>query len=302
MKKIQWLREKVLQKYLKECIKDYSPWFETVYREKVFNAEFNSQFDRYPDLYATLESGKRIPIEVEWTTKDFNHPIHLLEDQDGCIAVLQDNLPNLFEGKKLIISEDKFKKWFMKNSTSIVNETVDSRISKDRYIKRAPKLWFYYNSKSEMKNREKTLETGVFGVPLPFKQLERFKDIRKNDLVCLLGPFNGYKKGGRDSIEIFMKNKNMTCDELTLIKVIRGYDYDESPIWEYQTKSISKDKIKNYPHRFKFDKRVVLELRDIKINNLSIQSREHLFKLPAISLWEGSSNTLVDLISHARIG
>ena len=111
MKKIQWLREKVLQKYLKECIKDYSPWFETVYREKVFNAEFNSQFDRYPDLYATLESGKRIPIEVEWTTKDFNHPIHLLEDQDGCIAVLQDNLPNLFEGKKLIISEDKFKKW-----------------------------------------------------------------------------------------------------------------------------------------------------------------------------------------------
>ena len=99
-----------------------------------------------------------------------------------------------------------------------------------------------------------------------------------------------------------MKNKNMTCDELTLIKVIRGYDYDESPIWEYQTKSISKDRIKNYPHRFKFDKRVVLELRDIKINNLSIQSREHLFKLPAISLWEGSSNTLVDLISHARIG
>ena len=64
------------KKYFKESFDQYNNWFKEEYSEKVVSVSYNEPFDAYPDVYATLESGKILPIEVEWTTKDFNHDPH----------------------------------------------------------------------------------------------------------------------------------------------------------------------------------------------------------------------------------
>ena len=302
MKKYQWFEEKVLQRYLKESYQDYQSWFETEYSEKIIGVEYNPKgLDRYPDLYGILKSGKRIPIEVEWATNKFDHDASVIEDGDGCIAVLENNIP-LFPLKQLVLDREKFKKWFVKNSAEIHDETVDSRVSKKGYTKRPPKLWFYYNTESEMTNRPQTLKAKTFGVPFVFRQLERFKDIRKNDLICFVGPFKGYgETGGRVPLDVFLKNKKMICNEMTLYKITSDCYYSESKIWDYETKAISPEKIKNYPHRFKFDTNEIANIGDIKISSLTLPSKTAMHKLPYTIFWEGKPDILVDLSSMGKL-
>lgn len=94
---MKWIDEKVLQKYFKESFKQFNDWFLTEYNQKVTSVSYNPQFDKYPDVYAILEDGRIIPIEVEWTTKKFDHDPTILEQQDGAIAVLQNNGPLFFD-------------------------------------------------------------------------------------------------------------------------------------------------------------------------------------------------------------
>ena len=301
MKKYQWFNEIVLQRYLKESYDEYQSWFESEYSEKIVSVEYNPKgLDKYPDLYGILKSGKRIPIEVEWTTNKFDHDATVIEDGDGCIAVLENNIP-LFPLRQLVLDRVKFRKWFIKNSEGIHDETVDSRISKKASKKRPPKLWFYYNTESEMVNRSQTLKAKVFGVPFVFRQLERFKSIKKNDLICFVGPFKGYgKTGGRVPLNDFLKNKKMVCNEMSLYKITSDCFYSESKIWDYETKTISPEKIKNYPHRFKFDVNAIADIIDIKISNLTLPSKTALHKLPYTIFWEGKPDILVDLISMGK--
>ena len=86
---MKWIDEKVFQKYFKESFKKYNSWVEKEYGEKLVSVRYNEPFDRYPDLWCVLESGKTIPVEVEWRTKDFNHDPQILVNQNGFIVVLQ---------------------------------------------------------------------------------------------------------------------------------------------------------------------------------------------------------------------
>ena len=190
--KMKWIDEKVLQKYFKESFEQYNNWFLKEFDEKLVSVEYNQPFDRFPDLFGVLESGKRIGMEVEWTTKDFNHDHNVISD--GLIIVLQNNDP-FFQLKQLELSKEKFEKWYVKNSKRIFNESVNTIIKDKSKIKRPPKLWFYYSGTDSFKNREKTLQSKTFGVPFNFRQKERFQDIRKGDLFCFIGPFKNMRGG-----------------------------------------------------------------------------------------------------------
>ena len=110
---MKWIDEKVFQKYFKESFKKYNHWVEKYYGEKLVSVRYNEPFDRFPDLWCVLESGKTLPVEVEWRTKDFNHDPQIIENGDGFIVVLQNNIPN-FGLKQLELDEDHFRSWYNK--------------------------------------------------------------------------------------------------------------------------------------------------------------------------------------------
>ena len=69
---IKWIHEEVLQRYIKE-----NPHKWKINGKKVVSVESNVPFDRYPVLFFTVEGEpNRIPVEVEWTSADFNHDSH----------------------------------------------------------------------------------------------------------------------------------------------------------------------------------------------------------------------------------
>jgi hypothetical protein len=293
---MKWIDEKVLQKYFKESFEQYNNWFLKEFDEKLVSVEYNQPFDRFPDLYGVLESGKRIGMEVEWTTKDFNHDHSVISD--GLIIVLQNNDP-FFELKQLELSKEKFEKWYVKNSKRIFTESVNTVIKDKSKIKRPPKLWFYYSGTDSFKNREKTLQSKTFGVPFNFRQKERFQDIRKGDLFCFIGPFKNMR-GGRVQFDEFKKNRKLLCKDLTLVRITTDYFYDENEIWEHKVNYLTDDNLKNYPHRFNFDSQHILNLKDIKIGRLSLTSKKGLHTLLYTIFWDGKPELLIDLISRSK--
>ena len=129
--------------------------------KKVISVSFNEPFDRYPDVYAVLESGKSIPIEIEWTTKDFNHDPTILQEQNGLVAVLQNNNP-LFSIKQLELDKNKFKKWYVKNSERIFDESIKQIITDDKKIKRSQNSGFTIQEQ-DLKKIKKSIRKGSHG-------------------------------------------------------------------------------------------------------------------------------------------
>ena len=296
---MKWIDEKVLQKYFKESFKQYNDWFLTEYNQKVTSVSYNPQFDKYPDVYATLEDGRIIPIEVEWTTKKFDHDPTILEHQDGAIAVLQNNDP-LFSIRQLELDEKKFKKWYISNSERIFEESIKEIVVDPAKIKRPPKLWFYYSGTGFIKNKNLAFENGIMGVPEVFRQLERFKDIRKGDLFCFMGPFKGFDRTGRANFEKFRKNKKLYCENLEVVKVTQSYFYDDSKLWEHNVDYLDESKVKNYPHRFKFSKDLVIDLKNVKIGSLSLPTKRIMQKLLNSIFWDGKPEQLIELVSRSK--
>lgn len=301
---MKWIDEKVLQRYFREEFKKYNNWFIDEYGKQLISVGFNSNFDKYPDLYGTLQGSEVIPIEVEWKTSNFEshkHDPSLLKEGNGLIVVLQNNIKDYASLKQLELDEKHFKSWFVANSQKIIQESIDIAVDKNEKIKRPPKLWFYYLSNSALKNHIITKEKATYGVPFIFPRLNDFKDIRKGDLFCFIGPFDGYKKGGREKLDLFVKNRKLECKTVELYRVKTDYYYDEGKIWEYNPPKLDPEKnVKNYPHRFRFEKESILNLENINIYKLTLPSKKLLHKLPYIKLTDGKSDILVDLISKSN--
>ena len=111
----------------------------------------------------------------------------------------------------------------------------------------------------------------------------------------------GYKKGGRENEDLFVKNRNLQCRTVELFRVKTDYYYDETKIWEFNPPRLDPEKnVKNYPHRFKFEKESILDLENINIYKLTLPSKRLLHKLPYVALSDGKSDILVDLISKSK--
>ena len=116
---IKWIHEEVLQRYIKE-----NPQKWKIDGKKVLAVEYNISFDGYPDLFFTVEGeSSRIPVEVEWTSADFNHPIDVLKDNKGWVFVCYKNKEDSEIGvPQFEISHKDFTRWVTSNAEKLVSE------------------------------------------------------------------------------------------------------------------------------------------------------------------------------------
>ena len=205
-----------------------------------------------------------------------------------------------FSIRQLELDEKKFKKWYISNSERIFEESIKEIVVDPAKIKRPPKLWFYYSGTGFIKNKNLAFENGIMGVPEVFRQLERFKDIRKGDLFCFMGPFKGFDKTGRANFEKFRKNKKLYCENLEVVKITQSYFYDDSKLWEHNVDYLDESKVKNYPHRFKFSKDLVIDLKNVKIGSLSLPTKRIMQKLLNSIFWDGKPEQLIELVSRSK--
>ncbi len=193
----RWVHEGVLQKYFVERHAKYS-----YQGSKIIAARFNQPFDRYPDVFCVLEDGREVPAEVEWKTSSFDHDIDVLRRAGGFIVVyLKDQN---FKLDQIEIDRDDFRSWYVSHAGSIFDESIrdlESEIKERKF----PELWFYY---LDVKSRRHFLDSslsyskkeGLWGVPgivKEFRQLNRFRQIRKGDLVLFLSGWKTKGQGGR---------------------------------------------------------------------------------------------------------
>lgn len=284
---VKWIDEKVLQKYWKENCRKY-----TVNGLKIVKCEFNKIFDRYPDVSCLLENNEEVLAEVEWKTSDFNHDISILKENKGFIIVFEQN--QNFELEQVTIIREDFENWFSKNSKRILSESL-KQVIKESSERKFPKLWFYYLNKSANLNFYQEIEKQTWGVPTNFKQLNRFRDIKRGDLIAFIGPWYPLRKkgkaitGGRVPLQKFKGR----IERIIVFRVTGDYYYDETEMWEQGSSE-------KWPHRFKFSKEPILELKDISINKLSYSTKTNLHKLIYANYWEGNPSSLVDLMSHGK--
>ncbi|MBZ9569421.1 hypothetical protein KJA16_00680 [Patescibacteria group bacterium] len=283
----KWVDEKILQKYWVENCKKYS-----IRGLQIIKSKFNPTFDQYPDVYCLLEDGNEVPAEIEWKTSDFNHDISVLKEDNGFIIVFEQN--QNFELEQIIIKRKDFENWFSKNSNRILSESL-KEVVKEISERKFPKLWFYYLNKSANIHFYEEIEKQTWGVPKNFRQLNRFRDIKKEDLIAFIGPWYPLRRKGRavtGGRVPFNKFKGK-IEKIIVFRVTEGYYYNEKERWEHGSSE-------KWPHRFKFSKKPIFELKDIGISKLSYSTKANLHKLTNVIFWDGSPSSLVDLISHGK--
>lgn len=289
---VKWVREEVLQRYFVERCSRY-----TYKGHKLISARFNQPISAYPDLYCRLDNNKEVPAEVEWKTSDFNHETEVLKQNDGFLVVYKKD--QNFEFDQVEIDAEDFSRWFADKAPQLLNESVKELEETER--REFPELWFYYLDKSSF--RHFTMfsmgysdNEGIWGVPgivKKFRQLNRFRQIQKGDLILFISGWKAKGKGGRVPLNKF--KGEITLAELH--RITTDYFYDETKIWD-EPKGWAGEL---YPHRFKFDKHPIVALKNISIKPLSFSTKSNLHKLLSATLfWNGDSPALLDMISHGK--
>ena len=285
---VKWIDEKVLQKYFIERFSKYS-----IEGHKIISARFNQPFDRYPDIVCVLDNHEEVPAEVEWKTSDFNHDINVLKEADGFLIVYQKD--QNFELEQIEIDQKDFENWYVKNAKTIFKESI-VEIRSEIFERKYPELWFYYLDKTSYRDFiDHSQEMGVWGVPgniKTFRQLDRFREIKKGDLILFLARWKTKGTGGRVSLKQFKGS----FEKGLLHRVTSDYYFNETKIWS----DAGRWKGETFPHRFKFDKKPILKLDDIKISKLSYSTKASLHQLIYSILWHGNASSLVDIISHGK--
>ena len=69
---MEWIPEKVLQRYVLENYQQFQEEFQKLFNAKISYVRYNQPIDRFPDLFFVLEDKREIPVEVEWKTSNFN--------------------------------------------------------------------------------------------------------------------------------------------------------------------------------------------------------------------------------------
>ena len=130
-------------------------------------------------------------------------------------------------------------------------------------------------------------------MPKSFRQLNRYRDIRKEDLIAFVGPCHPLRGGGT----VPLKSSRGHIDRIRLYRIESNYYHNETEIWPPAPRSPEE----KYPHRFKFADKPILELSDIHLAKLSGSTKKHLHDLISQIFWEGEPSSLVDLITHGSV-
>lgn len=280
----KWIDEKVLQRYWIDRCSIYE-----VDGKKIKSAKFNIPFDRYPDVVNRLDDDSEVPAEIEWRTSDFNHDISILKEANGFLIVYKKD--QNFSLPRVLLDHKDFQKWFKRYSGTILTESLRA-FRKETAVRQFPKIWLRYNDIKNNENMQISMGMGYDGFPERTKTLPRVKDVRAHDLVLFVGPYKSSQpgKGGR----VPLKDFKGYMKTVVLMKVTKGYNYDTKPLgWKSKSGEL-------YPHRFSISK-PLLEFQDLKLDDLSLATRDALHHLVATGFWEADPTHFVELLSRAHL-
>ncbi len=121
--------EVILQRYIQDKFDQFQNTFEKLFDSRISYVRRNVHEDKFPDLYFVLEDKRKIPIEVEWKTSNFDHVYNpefpsFVKQQGIVIVAIEEKNSSLGSITQLTVSLDKFEKWFESNAKNIVNESL----------------------------------------------------------------------------------------------------------------------------------------------------------------------------------
>lgn len=289
------LRERVLQNYI---IQNFSKLKIRPHGKKIIHVEDND--DQYPDLYFVLDDNTKIGVEVEWETSSFNHPISILSENKGIIIVLN-NDKDIGTVPVYELDPGDFEKWFIQNAQDLIHDTVTPHKKSEKERRHYSKLWFSYLSLKAggVSDFDVALEHQTWGIPSTYKPTteNQINDIQKGDLIAFIGP--GKYFPGRVNLKIWqMANFKGIFEKIQVYRITRDYYLDsENIIWK---KNSGKHKDEVYPHRFQFDRNIILVMKNIKIKKLTATTKLELHTMVYSNLRPADPSSLVDIMSNAE--
>lgn len=300
---MEWIPEKVLQKY----VKDNPEHFKNIFDGKIPRIEFNRIMDKYPDLIFVIDNKITIPVEVEWKTSNFishKHDSKIITkgigyDRPGFLLVgkkeANSKIGNI---KQYEIDLKKFEKWFVQNADNLVTETTkELHLEDDRTV---PKLWIAYISLkgNAVKHFEIALKHQVWEITEKFLHNTQIKGIKKRDLIAFIGP--GRNFSGRIPISEWTKKSfKGYFEKISVHRITSNYsDKERTKIWNSNNKSDGEDEI--YPHRFHFDRVPIFIMKNYKINKLGLTVKEELHLMVYTNIRACDPSSLVDILHSAE--
>jgi len=258
--------------------------------------------DQYPDLYCLLENGNEVPAEVEWQSSNFvqhGHDLNLLKENQGILFVCEKDQDLGFDIPQIEIDMTHFESWFVDNAAKIIQDTTApyKKRVEDRKI---PKLWFTYLSLKAggVSDFDLALEKETWGVQENYSPsvINQISTVHENDLIAFIGPGRGFP--GRVELKTWLKKGfKGYFERIRVYRVTKGYFLNRTPIWKGTGKWIGEV----FPHRFKFDRRQVIDLKNIRISKLAVNSKQELHGMVYGNFIGTNPSTLVDIIYHGAI-
>ncbi len=290
-----WLKERILHRYIIENYSKYRPQ-----GLKILKVRDNK--DQYPDLYCLLENNTEVPAEVEWKSSNFiqhDHDLNFLKENQGVLFVCEKDQDLGFDIPQIEIDIPHFESWFIDNASKIIQDTTEpyKRHEDNRKI---PKLWFTYLSLKAggVSDFDLALENETWGVQENYSPsvINQISTLQENDLVGFIGAGRGFP--GRINLKTWMKKGfRGYFERIRVYRVTKGYFFDRTPIW----KGKGKWKDESFPHRFKFDNRPIIDLRNVRISKLSLNSKQELHSMVYGNFISANPSTLVDIIYNSEI-
>tara|TARA_B100000676_G_scaffold48367_1_gene47330 strand:+ start:78 stop:1025 length:948 start_codon:yes stop_codon:yes gene_type:complete len=300
----KWIHEEVLQRYVRENPKKWK-----IHGKRVLSIRYNRPFDKYPDLWFSVEGElNEVPVEVEWRSQDFDHDVKILQEHKGMIfCIKKDREDEEIDPSGIVkqfeIPEKPFQAWMKNNIGNLVSDTLSNFNDNDE--RKTPKLWIKYISKrgNDLKTYHMYGQSETAGIPANAMAVKKFKQVKKNDLIMFLigGSFAGRKD--LQSKKWHQPSFRGTFEKIQVFRITKGYydsrDTNEREIWGRSKSG------EIWPHRFKFDelnnqgKTPLLNLKNIRIRELSTPAKEQLRIAAAVNFIECDYGTLVECVYHS---
>ena len=224
------------------------------------------------------------------------HDANLLRDNHGFLLVCEINREIGYDSPQYLIQHDDLENWFSQQSREIMRDTL-KEYRADTKFRKIPELWFTYLSlKGEgVEHFNLAIKHKIRGVQEDYSAsvINQISTIQEGDLIAFVGPGRGFP--GRVDKNTWCRSFRGYFEKLRLYRITRSYFFDQTSISPVKGKLVGEV----FPHRFGFDPRPITELGEIRVNRLSLTSKNDLHAMIYGNISEASPSTLLDLMYHA---
>lgn len=205
----EYIHEIVLQDFIIENISRLNLfiYFKGFTRMKLVDAVFN-RAGTFWDLSGKLENGDWIPVEVEWSSKNFSTHGHCrnpdfgrFQRENGVLLVLRktEEFPNvqqvsIFDSLSESQFKKEFKQWFKKKSSEYVDKTLRTYMV-GAYKREIPRIILYPLSRKARNNyfpnnafyRKNNAGPCLIGFkPAGYEKNAFIRDLQPNDVILFI--------------------------------------------------------------------------------------------------------------------